>query len=114
MQEAEQGSSVAAAGIVLVIDDLLDGTARSNAEGLEFDLHRRHAIDEYNYVVAAVGVVGVEANLLDHLKGVFAPVLDIDQRVIERRAVIASEALVLAKNRAAANTSGVMISSRSR
>ena len=38
-----------------------------------------------------VAVVGVDAELVDDLEGVLAPVLDVDQGVVERGAVIAGE-----------------------
>ena len=44
-----------------------------------------------------VAVVAVDAQLTDDLKRVLAPVIDVDQRVIERRAVISREAVALAK-----------------
>ena len=46
LEEAEEGPGVAVAGVVLVIDDLLHGPARLDAEGLQFDLNSGHAIDE--------------------------------------------------------------------
>jgi hypothetical protein len=45
-----------------------------------------------------VAVVCVDAQLVDDLESVFAPVLDVDQGVIERRAVLPSEAVALAKS----------------
>ena len=88
---------VAVAGIVLVIDDLLHGPARADAEGLELDLHDGHAVDEQDDVVAVVAVVGVDAELVDDLEVVLAPVLDVDERVVERRAVVAGEAVAFAQ-----------------
>jgi hypothetical protein len=44
-----------------------------------------------------VAVVGADAELVDHLEAVLAPVLDVDQRVVERRAVVALEAVALAQ-----------------
>ena len=45
-----------------------------------------------------VAVIGINAQLIDYLKVVFAPVLDIHQRVIQRRAVIAAEGIDTAQN----------------
>ena len=42
-----------------------------------------------------VAVVGVDAELVDDLEGVFAPVLDVDQSEVQRRAVVADEAVAL-------------------
>ena len=46
LEEAEEGFGVAVAGVVLVIDDLLHRPAWADAEGLQFDLHGRHTVDE--------------------------------------------------------------------
>jgi hypothetical protein len=62
-----------------------------DAEGLQLDLHTGHAIDEQDDVVAVVAVVRVDAELVDDLEVVFAPVLDVDQGVVQRRAVVAGE-----------------------
>ena len=97
LHEAEQRLGVAVAGVVLVIDDLLHGPARADAERLQLDLHDRHAVDEQDDVVAVVAVVGVDAELVDDLEGVLAPVLDVDQGVVERRAVVAGEAVAVAE-----------------
>ena len=40
-----------------------------------------------------MAVVGVDAELIDDLVVVFAPVLDVDEGVVQRRAVVASEAV---------------------
>ena len=42
-------------------------------------------------VARMVAVVGVDAELVDDLEGVFAPVLDVDQGVVQRRTVFAGE-----------------------
>lgn len=42
-------------------------------------------------------VVGVDAELVDDLEGVFAPVLDVEEGVVERSAVVAGEAVDLAE-----------------
>ena len=97
LDEAQERARVAVAGIVLVIDDLLHRPAGVDAERLELDLDDRHAVDEQDDVVAVVAVVGVDAELVDDLEGVFAPVLDVDERVIERRAVVAGEAVAVAE-----------------
>ena len=55
-----------------------------------------HAIDEDEHIVAVVAVVRVNTKLVDDLEGVFAPVLDIDERVVQRCAVIACEGVDLA------------------
>ena len=97
LHEAEERAGVAVAGVVLVFDDLLDGAAGVDAEGFQFDLDGGHAVDQQDDVVAVVAVVGVDAELVDDLEGVLAPVLDVDQRVVERRAVVAGEAASVAE-----------------
>ena len=92
LHEAEERPGVAVAGVVLVFDDLLHGPAGADAEGLQLDLDDGHAVDEQDDVVAVVAVVGVDAELVDDLEGVLAPVLDVDEGVVQRRAVVAGEA----------------------
>ncbi len=97
LDEAQQRPGVAVAGVVFVIDDLLHGPARVDAERLQLDLRDRHAVDQQNDVVTVVAVVRVDAQLADDLERVFAPVPDVDQGVIERCAVVAGEAVALAQ-----------------
>ena len=70
LEEAEQRLRVAVAGIVLVLDDLLDRPAGGDVERLELDLYDGHAVDEQQHVVAVVAVVGVDPQLTDDLEGV--------------------------------------------
>ena len=44
-----------------------------------------------------MAIVRVDTELIDHLEGVFAPVLDVDEGVVKRRSVIAGEAVALTK-----------------
>lgn len=44
-----------------------------------------------------VAVIGIDTELAVDLEGVFAPVVDIDQRVIERRTVVAREGVAITK-----------------
>ena len=91
LHETEERPGVAVAGVVLVVNDLLHGPAGADAEGFQLDLDAGHAVDEEDDIVALVAVVGVDAELVDHLEGVFAPVLDVDQGVVQRRAIVAGE-----------------------
>jgi hypothetical protein len=61
-------------------------------------LHARQAVDEEDNIVAVVAVVGVDAELVDDLVLVFAPVLDVDQHVVQRGAVFAGERVDLAQS----------------
>jgi len=58
-------------GIVLVLDYLLHGPARTDAEGLQLNLDHWDAVDEEDDIVAVVAVVGVDAELMDYLELVF-------------------------------------------
>ena len=89
----KQRLGVAIAGIIFVVNNLLHGPARADAEGFQLDLHNRHAIDEQDDIVTLVAVVGIDAELVNDFKSVFAPVLYVDQSVVQRRAIIASEAV---------------------
>ena len=97
LDEAEQGLGKAVAGVFFVVDDLLQGPAGADAKGLEFDLDGGDAVDQEHHVVALEAVVGVDAELVDNLEGVLAPVLDVDEGVVERGAVVAGEAVDLAE-----------------
>ncbi len=54
-------------------------------------------IDEQDDVVAVVAVVGIDAELADNFECVFAPVVDVDQRVVKRRAIVARKAVAVAE-----------------
>ena len=97
LQETEQRFGVAVAGVVLVLDDLFHRPARVDAERFQLDLHAGDAVDENEHIVAVVAVIRVDAKLVDDLEGVFTPVLDVDQGVVQRRAVVAGEAVALAQ-----------------
>ena len=97
LHETQQRAGVAVAGVVLVIDDLLHGSARADAKRLQLDLNRGNAVDQEHHVVAVVAVVGVDSKLVDDFKGVLAPVLDVDQGVVQRRAIVTREAVDLAE-----------------
>ena len=97
LDEAKERLGVTVAGVIFVIDDLFHRPAGAGAQRLEFDLHDGDAIDQQDDVVAMVAVGGVDAELVDHLEGVFAPILDIDEGEIELRAVVAGEGVEGAK-----------------
>jgi hypothetical protein len=97
LQEAEQGFAVAIAGVVFVLDNLLHGTARADCQRFQLNLYHRHTVDEEQHIITVMAVVGVDAELVDHLKAVFAPLLDVDQGVMQRSAVIPIEAVTFAQ-----------------
>ena len=98
LHKAHQGIAITIAGVVLVLDNLLHGAARADFQCLEFDLHHRYAVNEQDHVIAVVTAAGVDTQLADHLEMVFAPVLDIDQRVMQGRAIFAHETVGLAQD----------------
>ena len=100
LDEAEERAGVAVAGVVLVLDDLLHGAARADSEGLEFNLYDGDAVDEEDDVEAVVAVVGVDAELVDDLEVVLAPVADVDERVGKRGVIVAGEVAFLTKDSA--------------
>lgn len=96
LHEAQQRVRVAVARIVFIVDNLLHRTARAHIEGFKLDLNDWEPVDQQNHIVAVMGVVGVDTELIDHFKLVFAPVFEIDERVIQWRAVVAFETVDLA------------------
>ena len=66
--------------------------------GFQFDLDNRDAIDQQQHIVAMVAVIGIYPKLTHHFVIVLAPILDVDQREIERRPVVASETVALAQD----------------
>jgi hypothetical protein len=54
-------------------------------------LHAGYAVDEQEDIVTVVAVVGVDAELVDDLEVVFAPVLEVDQRVVQGCAIFAGK-----------------------
>ena len=82
LHEAQQRVAVAVAWVVFVLDDLLHRPARAHLEGFQLNLHDRHAVDQQNHVITVMAIVGVNAQLVDDFKVVFAPVFDIDQGVM--------------------------------
>ena len=45
-----------------------------------------------------VAVLRIYSKLIDHLKVVLAPILQVDQRIVQRRAVVTREGVEIAKN----------------
>ena len=60
-------------------------------------MHHWQAIDEQNDVIPVVAGIGIDTQLINHFKAVFAPVLDIDQRVVKRRAIVTLKTVALAQ-----------------
>ena len=98
LYKAQQLVGVAVAGVVFVFDDLPHGAARCEAQGFQFDLHHGHAVDQQDHIVTVMAVGGVDTQLVDDFKVVFAPVADIDQRVLQRGAVVALKGVAFAQD----------------
>lgn len=45
-----------------------------------------------------VAVLRIDSELIDHLKVILTPILQVDQRIIQRRAVVACEGVEIAKD----------------
>ncbi len=98
LYKAEQRIGIAVTWVVFIVDDLLHGTARADIQCFEFNLYNRYAIEQQNNIIAVMAVLRIDAQLIDHLKGIFAPVLDIDQSIVERGAIFTLEAVALAQD----------------
>lgn len=97
LEKAKKRLGITVAWIVLVIDNLLHRSLGTDAKSFQFDLDAGNPIDQEYDVVAVVAIVRINTQLIDHLEGVFARVLDVNQRVVERRTVIAGKTVALAK-----------------
>ena len=91
LDEAQERLGVSVTGVVLVVDDLLHRPPRADTERLKLHLNDGDAVDQEYDVVAVMAVVCIDAELIDDLEVVLAPVLDVDEGVVERRAVVADE-----------------------
>ena len=97
LQKAQQGIRVAVAGIRFIGHDLLQRLTRIDRKLLQFDLNHGYPVKEQNNVVAVKAVGRVHAQLVDHFKGVLAPVASVNQLEMEGRAVFALEGVSFAK-----------------
>ena len=91
LDEAEERLGVSVTGVVLVVDDLLHRPPRANPKRLELNLDHGDAVDQENDIVAVIAVVRIDAELIDNLEGVLAPVFDVNEGIVERCAVVADE-----------------------
>ncbi len=91
LHETEECLGVAVSGIVLVLDDLFHRPTGADPKRLELDLDNGDAVDQEHDIVAVMAVVRIDAELIDDLEAVLAPVLDVDEGVVERRAVVADK-----------------------
>ena len=91
LHETQKRPGVSVAWIVLVVYDLLHRPPGADSKRLELDLDHRDAVDQEYDVIAMMAVSRIDAELIDYLEAVLAPVLDVDEGVVERRAVVADE-----------------------
>ena len=98
LHEAQQAVGVTVARIIFVIDNLLHGFARTHLQRLQLNLYQRQSVNQQNHVIALKTAFGVDAQLVDHLKAVLAPVLQVDQLIVQRRAVLALETVAPAQD----------------
>ena len=97
LHEAQQTVGVTVAGIVFVIDNLLHGFARTHLQCLQLDLHQGQAIEQQDDIIALETAFGVDAQLVDHFETVLAPVLEVDQLIVQWRAVLPLEGIGVAQ-----------------
>jgi len=95
--EAEQRLGVSVTGVVLVVEDLLHRPPRADSKRLHLDRNDGDAVDQEHDVVPVMAVVGIDAELIDDFEAVLALVLDVDEGVVERRAVIPGERFPVAE-----------------
>ena len=77
LHKAEQRFGVAVARVTLVFDDLLHGPSGIDAKAFEFNLHHRHTVDQQDHIKTMVAVVRIDAELVDDLEVIFAPILEV-------------------------------------
>ena len=69
----------------------------TDVQRLELDLDHGHAVDQQDHIITVVAVLGVDAQLVDDLKAVLAPLFEVHQGVLQRRAILAHEGVALAQ-----------------
>lgn len=98
LYKAEQRICIAVTGIIFIVNNLLHGAAGTDIQGLKFNLYNGHPVDQQNHIIAVITVLRVDSHLVDHLKGIFAPFLDINQCVMKRCTIFTLEAVQLAQD----------------
>ena len=96
LHEAHEGIGVTIASFLLVAHNLLHGFEGRYAVALELDLHQWKTIDKDDHIVALVAIGGVDRELVDYLKIVFAPIAKVDKTIVEGSTIAACEGLFLA------------------
>ena len=91
LDEAQECVGVSVTGVILVVDNLLHRPPGADPKRLELDLDNGDTVDQEHDVVAVMAVVRIDAELIDDFEGVLAPVLDVDEGVVKRRAVVADK-----------------------
>ena len=82
LHKTQQRIGVTIARVVFVIHNLLHSHTRTDFMRLEFDLNDRYAVDKQNHIVTVVAVIGINTKLIDNFILVFAPIFEIDKRVL--------------------------------
>src|SRR5690625_4233625 len=98
LHEAEQAVRVAGAGITAGINDLLHRAARRDLQRFQFDLHEWQTVDQEDNIVTVVTAFRIDAQLVDDLEGVLAPVPQVDELVVKRSAVFSLEGVASAQS----------------
>ena len=97
LHEAHNRVSVAVTPVFLVFGNLFNGFDGRDDHIFELDLNQRKPIDENDHIVAMITVFSIDTKLVTNLVGVFTPVFDIDERIVERSAVVTNERLLFAE-----------------
>ena len=95
LHEAQQRIGIAITDIILVINNLLHGTARTDIQSLQLNLNNGQAVNEQNDIVTLETVARVNSQLMNDLVIVFAPVFYVHQWILKRRAVLAHKRVAL-------------------
>ena len=97
MHEAHNRVGVAVTPVFLVFGNLFNGFDGGDDHILELDLHQWKTIDEDDHIVAVIAVFSVDPKLVTNFVCVFTPVFNIDERIVERGAIVANERLFFAE-----------------
>ena len=82
LHKTQQRISVAVADIIFVVYNLLHSAARANIQSLQFNLHHRQTIDKQNNIIPLETIPSVDAQLVNHLIIVFAPIFYVYEHIL--------------------------------
>ena len=97
LHEAHQRVGIAIATVFLIADNLFHRLHGGNTVTLQLYLHQGQTIDQDDDIVTLAAVCCVDGELVHHLIIILAPVPQVDETVIEGRAVVTNEGLLFAQ-----------------